>query len=197
MVDRFDRAVRRSAPPLFPTACAHRVTGWFIPGVSPISACEIHREILVDNATGLRVNSDDGTRSLHREVYEFWPSDLLALFAQAGLPRRMPPPFLPGDSVETLARRGHAPRIVSPKNNIVYALGESDASRALSLRAETEPDVARVYWFADRLFLGTSERGAPLSWQPKPGTYRVIAMDDHGRSDSRAVTFAAAATRAR
>ena len=29
--------------------------GWFIPGVSPISTCEMHREVLVDAATGLRV----------------------------------------------------------------------------------------------------------------------------------------------
>jgi penicillin-binding protein 1C len=175
----------------FPTAaCPHRVSGWFIPGVSPISECEIHREILIDDATGLRVSNDDGTRKLHREVYEFWPSDLLALFEEAGLPRRTPPPFLPGDSVESLSRRGHAPHIVSPKSNVVYSLGEGDASRALSLQAETEPDVAKVYWFADRAFVGTSERGAPLSWQPKPGSYRVIALDDRGRSDWRAVTFA-------
>jgi len=174
----------------FPTAaCPHRVSGWFIPGVSPINRCEIHREILIDDATGLRVNSDDGTRKLHREVYEFWPSDLLALFEEAGLPRRTPPPFLPGQSIEALSRRGHAPHIVSPKSNIIYSLGEGAAGRALSLQAETEPDVAKVYWFADRAFLGTSDHGTPLSWQPKPGSYKVIAMDDHGRSDSRAVTF--------
>jgi penicillin-binding protein 1C len=173
-------------------ACTHRVMGWFIPGVSPISQCEIHREILIDDATGLRVQSDDGTRKLHREVYEFWPSDLLELFAQAGLPRRTPPPFLPGDSVETLSRRGQAPHIISPKSNVVYSLGDGVAGRALSLRAETEPDVAKVYWFADRVFLGTSDHGTPLSWQPKPGNYKVIALDDHGRSDSCAVTFALA-----
>src|SRR4030095_2899165 len=109
------------------------------------------------------------------------------------LPRRTPPPFLPGDSVESLSRRGHAPHIVSPKSNIVYSLGEGDASRALSLQAETEPDVAKAYWFVDRACLGTSERGAPLSWQPKPGSYKVIAMDDHGRSDSRTVTLASTA----
>jgi penicillin-binding protein 1C len=173
-------------------ACTHRATGWFIPGVSPINQCEIHREILIDDATGLRVSSDDGTRKLHREVYEFWPSDLLALFAQAGLPRRTPPPFLPGNSVEALSRHGHAPQIVSPKSNVVYSLGETDARRALSLQAKTEPDVAKVYWFADRAFLGTSDHGTPLSWQPKPGKYKVIALDDHGRSDSCAVTFASA-----
>jgi penicillin-binding protein 1C len=178
-------------------ACTHRVTGWFVPGVSPISQCEIHREILIDDATGLRVNGDDGSRKLHREVYEFWPSDLLTLFAQAGLPRRTPPPFLPGNSVEALSRRGHAPHIVSPKSNVVYSLGDAASGRALSLQAETEPDVAKIYWFADRAFLGTSDRGAPLSWQPKPGNYKVIALDDHGRSDSCAVTFALAETSAK
>jgi len=177
-------------------ACTHRVTGWFIPGVSPISQCEIHREILIDDATGLRVQSDDGTRKLRREVYEFWPSDLLELFAQAGLPRRTPPPFMPGDSIEELSRRGQAPHIVSPKNNVTYSLGDGD-DRALSLRAETEPDVAKIYWFADRVFLGTSDHGTPLSWQPKPGNYKVIALDDHGRSDACAVTFALAETSGR
>ncbi|PZR71783.1 MAG: penicillin-binding protein 1C, partial [Chthoniobacterales bacterium] len=58
-------------------ACAHRVRGWFIPGVSPISECEIHREIWVDNETGLRVHGDNG--GAHKEVCEFWPSDLLEL----------------------------------------------------------------------------------------------------------------------
>ncbi len=176
-------------------ACPHRVSGWFIPGVSPIHECEIHREILIDDATGLRVNADDGRRQVHREVYEFWPSDLLALFEQAGLPRRAPPPFLPGNAVEALARRGRAPHIVSPKSSVVYSLGEG-AGRALSLQAEAEPDVAKIYWFADRVFLGASERCAPLSWQPKPGSYKVIALDDHGRSDSCMVTFASVASSA-
>ncbi len=178
-------------------ACTHRVTGWFIPGVSPISQCDIHREILTDDLTGLRVNADDGTRKVHREVYEFWPSELLALFEQAGLPRRTPPPFLPGDAVESLARRGRPPHIVSPKNNVLYSLGDGAAGRALSLRAETEPDVQRLYWFAGRTFLGTSQRDTPLSWKPDPGSYKVIALDDHGRSDTCAVTFAAAESSAR
>ncbi len=175
-----------------PTAnCQHRTSGWFIPGVSPIGQCQIHREVLIDISSGLRVNADDGVRSTRREVFEFWPSDLLALFEQAGLPRRTPPPFLPGCGVESLARRGEAPRIVSPKRGITYSLGENaSAGRALSLLADAESDVKQIYWFADRAFLGTSQRGVPLSWQPKAGSYKVIALDDHGRSDTCAVTFA-------
>ena len=94
-------------------ACTHRCTGWFIPGVSPITACTVHRDILIDTATGLRVSTDDGTRALRHEIYEFWPSDLLALFEKAGVPRRRPPPFLPGASsgVEThRARRARRHR---------------------------------------------------------------------------------------
>ena len=69
-------------------ACSPRTTGWFMPGISPITPCEVHREILVETATGLRVPADDGTLTVRREVCEFWPSDLLALFEKAGLPRR-------------------------------------------------------------------------------------------------------------
>lgn len=41
---------------------------WFIPGISPITTCDVHREVLVDAATGLRVAQDDGTRALKREI---------------------------------------------------------------------------------------------------------------------------------
>src|SRR5438067_3265128 len=76
--------------------CPHRIEGWFIPGISPINTCDVHQEVLVDVATGLRVPIDDGTRQLRRDVYEFWPSDLLRLFERAGVARRLRPPFLPG-----------------------------------------------------------------------------------------------------
>ena len=49
--------------------CTQRIEGWFIPGVSPIKACNAHREVLVDVATGLRVPIDDGTDQRKREVY--------------------------------------------------------------------------------------------------------------------------------
>jgi penicillin-binding protein 1C len=171
-------------------ACGHRVRGWFIPGVSPISECDIHRTILVDVATGLRVNGDDGSCAVRREVHEFWPSDLLALFAQAGVPRKLPPPFAPNENIDALARNGRAPRITSPKTEVTYSVAAAGSSaRTLALTAETDADVATVYWFADRSFLGATKRTLPLNWQPQPGRYRIVAMDDHGRSDSRPVVF--------
>ncbi len=93
--------------------CTHHVKGWFIPGVSPIKTCSIHREILVDAKSGLRVPFDDGTRQVIREVYEFWPSEFLTLFERAGIPRRVPPPFLVGTGSELVSRVGQKPVIVS------------------------------------------------------------------------------------
>jgi penicillin-binding protein 1C len=170
------------------TACAHTVFGWFIPGISPIAPCEVHREILIDDETGLRHSQDDGTRSFHRQVYEFWPSDLQALFAQAGLPRRRPPPFAPGCSVECAARTGRAPEIVSPGSGRTYAVREGDP---VALQARSEGDATRLYWFAGRAFLGSSAPREPLSWRPSPGLYQVTVLDDHGRTSSSKVTIQA------
>ncbi len=99
--------------------CTQHVEGWFIPGVSPIKTCDVHREVLVDVATGLRVPIDDGTRQLKREVYEFWPGEFLTLFEQAGIPRRVPPPFLPDTGSELASRVGQKPIIASPNSKRV------------------------------------------------------------------------------
>ena len=110
-------------------------------------------------------------------MHEFWPSDLLALFAEAGTPRKLPPPFAPGENVETIARSGRAPRITSPKSDVVYSTAAAGASdRTLSLTAETDADVATIYWFAGREFLGTTNRAVPLRWQPRAGNYTIVEI---------------------
>lgn len=177
--------------------CNDRVRGWFIPGITPITTCTIHREVLVDVATGLRVAVDDGTRPLRKETYEFWPSNLLELFAKAGIPRRLPPPFLPGAGPGSRpewgvakAGRGKALRLVSPKAGLSYSVSAGeDESRGIVLQAESDMDVAQIYWFAGKEFLGVARREERLIWRPTPGHYTVTGLDDHGRSASVAVTI--------
>ena len=165
--------------------CTHRVEGWFIPGISPIKTCGVHQEVLVDVATGLRVPIDDGTRQLRRDVYEFWPSDLLRLFERAGVARRLPPPFLPGTESDVASRMGSPPRITSPTggHDIFFA-----SSNAIPLRAKTDADVREIYWFADKTFIGKSNVTEMLTWKSTPGDYQLTALDDHGRSTSCNVT---------
>ena len=169
-------------------SCPHRTESWFIPGISPITTCDVHREVLVDAATGLRVDQDDGTRVLKREIYEFWSSDLLALFERAGVPRKLPPPFLPTIGSDLLARGGHAPKITLPANEMTLSQ-TSPSTTGIPLRAETESGVRKLYWFADKAFIGACEAHEVLCWKPTPGVYQLTALDDHGRSGSRAVTL--------
>jgi penicillin-binding protein 1C len=169
-------------------SCPHRTESWFIPGISPIATCDVHREVLVDAATGLRVDQDDGTRVLKREVYEFWSSDLLALFERAGVPRKLPPPFLPAIGSDLLSRGGHPPKINLPANEMTLS-PPSASTPGIPLRAETESGVRKLYWFADKTFLGACEAHEVLCWKPTPGVYQLTALDDHGRSGSRSVTL--------
>jgi len=164
--------------------CTQRVEGWFIPGVSPIKTCHVHREVLVDVASGLRVPIDDGTHQLRREVYEFWPTEFLTLFEQAGVPRRVPPPFLPNNGNEVAGRAGQKPVIVSPSSKeIVLA-----SAKTVPLRAKTDCGVREIFWFAGKQFVGKAAPNQVIEWNAAAGDYEITALDDHGRAASHSVT---------
>jgi penicillin-binding protein 1C len=159
--------------------CTQHVEGWFIPGMSPIKTCEVHREILVDRASGLRVAIDDGARELKREVYEFWPGEFLTLFEKAGVPRKIPP-FLPDSGSELAGRTGHSPRIISPANKEIIVA----SAKTVPLRAKVDGDVRAVYWFAGKKFIGQAGPDEFLGWDTAAGDYEITALDDHGRASS-------------
>jgi penicillin-binding protein 1C len=174
--------------------CSHQTETWFIPGKSPIATCSIHREVMVDDATGLRACEEKG--GTHREVFEFWPSDLLTLFRQAGLPRKVPPAFSPeckgGESF------GVRPEIVSPQRGIVYQLRLAHLSTTpgamalqtdepIPLKAVADADAKALFWFVDSSLVGKARPGEAVFWKPEPGTFIIRVVDDQGRSDSREV----------
>jgi len=165
--------------------CTQQIEGWFIPGISPIKLCDVHQEVLVDAASGLRVARDDGTHQVRREVYEFWPTELLSIFRRAGVPRKLPPPFLPGTSPELIARTGSAPRIISPAEGHKILL---TSAGTIALRAKTDADVREIYWFAGNTFITRANPQDSVTWKASPGSYELTALDDHGRAGSCAVT---------
>jgi len=188
-----------------PTAhCPHRRLSWFIPGRSPIAACDIHRTVALD-AQGRRT-CPGGPPAVRAEVFEVWSSDLAKQFDAAGLPRRALPPAAPGcEGGEGAA--GAAPRIVSPLAGVTYDLrttagdtvgartarvaasdGMSAPGSTLALQAVTGGDAAQLFWFADRVFIGKAARGETLFWKPPgAGRYTLRAVDDLGRADARQV----------
>lgn len=163
--------------------CRQTVEGWFIPGVSPIAPCGLHRRIWVDGVSGLRVARDDGRAGLREEVHEVWPPELLELFRQAGLPRRVPP--RPEAMVDTLAGldHGQAPVITSPLGGRIYPRrGESVFE--IELRARAAAGVRQLYWFCGEAFLGADGPEGGVAWRPGVGEHEVRVMDDAGRAAS-------------
>lgn len=168
--------------------CGQTTNGWFIPGVSPISLCQLHREILVDSTTGKRVARDDGRPGLRREVHEFWPPDMLELFRKAGLPRRPPPE--PENGTDTLAGLDHgdAPQIISPLSGRIYQISAGESE--IPLKARATSGVRNTYWFCGETFLGTCAPGDSLQWKPAPGSHKLRVLDDHGRNADASVRVA-------
>ena len=101
--------------------CPQTELSWFIPGVSPITKCKIHREINIDTRTGYRTDETDKPY-IKTVVREFWPSDLQQLFEEAGLPRLIPPDYPPDDFKLDLSNKGYKPEIISKmiKDTSIY-----------------------------------------------------------------------------
>ena len=173
--------------------CPQRAETWFIPGKSPIRVSTLHRKLVIDNATGLIACPPYKPGHTHTEVFEFWPSDMLAIFRQSGLPRRVPPAHSPR-CANASDNSGPPPQITSPLRGVTYTLRLSKADeQTLQLQATVDASASDVYWFAGEQYLGNAPRGHTLPWQPaNPGHYVLRAVDDAGRSDSRDVTISIA-----
>lgn len=168
--------------------CRQTVSTWFTPGVSPITVCDLHRAVSIDLRTGLRA-CQPGAAGTRSEVFEYWPSDLLMLFRQAGIPRRAPPAENPGCPLEVRAARGTPPQITSPQDGLIYSYRAGEQQpEPLTFSAITDADVRTVYWFVDERFVGRSDGGQPLFWPPQPGHFMLRAVDEQGRADVRSIS---------
>jgi penicillin-binding protein 1C len=169
--------------------CPHTEAAWFIPGVSPITRCRIHRRLSIDTRTGYRTDETDKPY-VKTIVREFWPSDLQALFKKAGLPRLVPPDYPPKDIRFDVNGSGYPPEIISPMGNTKYVFRRSDTSRnKIILTASADADTNELFWFTGSTFIGRSRPGEKIVWTPGPGEYSLTVTDHKGRSDSRTVTI--------
>jgi penicillin-binding protein 1C len=163
--------------------CPSRKTTWVVPGVSPIAPCAIHREVAIELATGLRACPGE-TRGVRRDVYEFWPSDLLALFQSVGIARRTPPPFARDCGVGRAG--GEALRIELPEARVAYQI-RAGAQDPIPFTAASDADDRNVHWFVDDAYVGVTPSSGTLFWPARPGRFVVRAVDDLGRTQTRAL----------
>lgn len=164
--------------------CPKTEETWFIPGVSPITKCNIHRQINIDTRTGYRTNETEG-EYVRTVVREFWPSDLQELFKLAGLPRLEPPSFPPDQFSFDTVQSGFPPKIMFPLDRTSYVFRMNTPERnVINLSAGCDADTNELLWFCGTEFIGRCYPGYTLEWRPDPGVYDVTVCDSRGRSSS-------------
>ena len=164
-------------------ACRIRSQTWFIAGKSPIKKSTLHRSVLIDTRTG-KVACKPGPHT-RAEIFEYWPSDMAAVFQRAGMPLRQPPAGGCGNEAELQ----DPPSIVSPLRGVIHMRRLNNAE-PVYLRAEAGSNSTALLWFVDNTLVGRNKPGEALAWSaPQAGKYLVRVVDDQGRSDSREIKF--------
>ena len=168
--------------------CPHSKAGWVIPGISPIKSCALHRPIRINPSTGLRQCPEDQGQAETR-VVEFWDSDELEAFRQAGVRRDIPPAF-ERPCAETAASDAatQPPRIVSPQAGVSYPVRAGQPG-SIEFSAVSSAGKSRLFWFVDDHFAG---EGATVLWPAKPGNFQVVVVDGQGRAANVELTAVAA-----
>ena len=153
--------------------------------MSPIRAGNVYRPLVTDAATGKPACPPYAGKRTRIETFQFWPSDLAAVFRKAGIPVKAPPRN--SECTDAGAPDGDPPRITSPLRNTGYAirLGRPGGN-AIAFSANDDAGVRAQYWFVDDAYVGRSAPDESFGWTPpRAGTYQVRVVDDQGRSDAR------------
>ncbi len=164
--------------------CGHQTeTSLFIPSVSPIETCQIHRKVFVDTRNNkMSCESFSGSQE---KIVEVWPDDLLDVFRKAGLKK-----IALSDrkfSCHSLNGLSQSLTITSPQKSIDYLISaqENKYKTKIQLRAISESDSQYLDWFVGKSYIGRAYKGNSLFFEAtQPGMYDVTVTDNLGRSQS-------------
>ena len=159
--------------------CPKTVTAYFIPGKSPITTSSIYRAVPVDNNTGLRACNRD-PKTTHLEIFEFWDSEYLDMFARAGITRRTPPPFMPGCDLDAITSTRAAPIVMSPIDGTRTVILSDADTQPIAFRAVSDMTDAKIFWFLNDEMIGKTVSGETLMHDTPIGDYTVRIMDEMG-----------------
>jgi penicillin-binding protein 1C len=165
--------------------CTNRVRIPYLPGRSKLTACTIHRRMLVDARTGELLAGDCVAKRPHElRLFTLYPPELVAWWRSQGTPVQDAPRLAAGCAG---IPDGDPPRIVSPDGNTPYRLRRDapDDYQKIALVAQVSPGVRHLYWYQDGALIATTETAAAAGrfLTPVRGEHRLVVTDDLGRSD--------------
>ncbi len=168
--------------------CPERTRIAYLPERSKLTACTLHRRMLVDAETGELLAGDCVSRRPHEfRLLTIYPPELVAWWRSQGAQGA------PVQQVPRLAAAcsgipdGEPPRIVSPDGATPYRLRRDAPAeyQRIPLLAQAAPGASRLYWYQDGTLVATTETSSAGSrfLDPVRGEHRLVVTDDLGRSD--------------
>ena len=170
--------------------CPTHKSDVYIPGVSPVATCTMHKRIYIDAATGYSLCSHcrnlQGAASQDRHktvIFEEWHADAATWLAKNGFAVPVLPEHNPLCN-GTIA--GTAPVILSPTQDTIYYIraGVPLESQKIRLSASASNRTQELFWFLDGELIFKGEAGQQYWLTPVKGKHLLTCVDAEGRSAS-------------
>ena len=165
----------------------------YIPGISPIAVCAIHKRIYIDEATGYSLCSHcrhlptagrtrPSVNSL--KIFEEWPADAATWLAENGFAVSVLPAHNP---LCTGTIAGNAPVILSPAADTSYYIREGVPleNQKIRLTASASSRTQDLFWFLDGALIFQGKAGEQYWLTPIRGKHVLTCVDAEGRSATR------------
>ena len=177
----------------------------YIPGISPVAVCTIHKRIYVDEAIGYslcshcwnlptvdrRVESGQHpskntppTNDAQARIFEEWPADAATWLAENGFAVSVLPEHNP---LCTGTIAGNAPVILSPAEDTIYYIREGVPleNQKIRLTASASSRTQDLFWFLDGELIFQGSAGEQYWLTPARGKHVLTCVDAEGRSATR------------
>ena len=191
--------------------CPTRKSDVYIPGISSVKTCTIHKQVYVDIVTGYSLCShcrnlpptggnsteaienpqvgETGLPSSYNaetEIFEEWPAEAATWLTKNGFAVPVLPEHNP---LCTGTIAGTAPVILSPAQDTVYYIrdGIPIENQKIQLSASTSNRTQQLFWFLDGELIFKGDAEQPYWLTPVKGEHVITCVDAEGRSASRSL----------
>ena len=175
-----------SGAPVSPHCPTHK-SDVYIPGISPVAVCTIHKRIYVDETTGYSLCShcrNFSTDNAQVKVFEEWPAEAATWLAENGFAVPVLPEHNP---LCTGTIAGNAPIILSPAEDTTYYIraGVPLENQKIRLSASASNRTQNLFWFLDGELIFKGKAAEAYWLTPVKGKHVLTCVDAEGRSASR------------
>jgi len=159
----------------------------YIPGISSVEACTIHKRIYIDEVTGHSLCShcrNFPTNDAQARIFEEWPADAATWLAENGFAVSVLPEHNP---LCTGTIAGNVPVILSPAADTIYYIraGIPLENQKIRLAASASSRTQDLFWFLDGELIFQGNAGEQYWLTPSRGKHVLTCVDAEGRSATR------------